>query len=231
MGFIDYADWLLRAAAALIAVISGVTILERRRDGAGKLMAGAAFALFVGIVCDLLPRVLGAGALGRAGGRTVWFLALTVVPILLSLLWEKLFGKKLGYYAEMLLRDVSGIRALACVVLPIILLSGSMQGELYDPYAGTPAYVRLIEPGVRSVMLCAAVIVVSRHWRRTREEIPALRGVWLWLAAAAVFAVAADLGGTFVPALQKLELLTLACLAAVLLAFVRYAGEAAGEID
>ena len=46
----------------------------------------------------------------------------------------------------------------------------------------------------------------------------------LWLAAAAVFAIAADLGGTFVPVLQKLELLTLACLAAVLLAFVRHAG-------
>lgn len=231
MQFIEYADWLIRAAAALVFVISGVTILERRKDGAGKLMGAAALALFLGVCCGLLPRVLNAGALGRAAGRTVWFLALTVVPILLSLLWEKLYGKKLGYYAEMFLRDVSGIRALACVVLPIILLSGSMQGELYDPYAGTPAYVRLIEPGVRSIALCVAVIVVSRHWHAAREEIPALRGVWLWLAAAALFAVAADLGGTFVPALQKLELLTLACLAALLLSFVRYAGEAAGESD
>ena len=230
MVFLGYADWLLRAAAALIAVISGVTILERRRDGAGKLMAGAAFVLFAGIVCELLPRVLGAGALGRAAGRMGWLLAITVIPILLSLLWEKLYGKKPGYYAEMLLRDVSGIRALACIVLPVILLSGSMQGELYDPYAGTPAYLRLIEPGVRSITLCVAVIVVSRHWRAAREEIPALRSVWLWLLGAALFEIAADLGGGLVPALQMPELLSLACLAAILLIFVRYAGEAAGEI-
>ena len=227
MDYLEYADWLIRAAAGMIAVISGVTILERRKDGAGKLMGWTAFAVFLGVCCDLLPRVLNAGALGHAAGRTGWLLALTAVPILLSLLWEKLYGKKLSYYAEMLLRDVSGIRALACVILPIILLAGSMQGERFDPYAGAPAYIRLIEPGVRSAALLVAVIDAARHWRGTREEIPALRSVWAWLLAAAVTEIAAETGAVLVPVLGKLELLALVCLSALLLRFVRFSGESA----
>lgn len=220
-----YADWLLRAAAGLLFVISGVTMLQRRRDGAGRLMAWTALALFLGVVCDLLPRLLGAGPLGAAAGRTGWFVALTVVPILLSLLWEKLYEQKLSYYAEMLLRDVSGIRALACVALPIILLSGAMGGEMYDPFAGVPFAYRLIAPGIRSAGLLVAAVDVARHWRKTREAIPSLRSVWLWLLLAAVFETAAELGGVPVPALEALELLALACLALLALALLRHAGE------
>ena len=227
MEYVEYADWLIRASAALCMIASGATILERRKDGAGKLMGWTAVLLFIGVVCDLLPRMLNAGALGRAAGRMGWFLALTAAVVLLSLIWEKLYGKKLGYYAEMLLRDVSGIRALACVVLPIILLSGSMGGGLYDPYARVPAYVRLIGSGVRSAALLVAAIIVVRHWSGTREEISTLRHVWSWLLAAAVLACAADLGGTFVPMLEKLELLALVCLAAIWLRFVRFSGETA----
>ena len=231
MEYLTYADWLLRAAAALVFTVSGVTIMERRRDGAGKLMGWAALTLCIGAACDLLQRVLGAGALGQAAGRMVWFLSLTLVPILLSLLWEKLYGQKLGYYAEMLLRDVSGIRALACVALPVVLLSGVMGGDGYDPFAGMPLVYRLIAPGLRSVMLCVAAADVARLWHKTRDEIPALRDLWLWLTAAAAFEIAAELGSVFIPALEKLELLSLACLAALVLCLLRDAGAHAGEIE
>ncbi len=227
IAYAAYADWLLRAAAAVLAGAAGFTVRERRKDAAGRLMCGAAFVLCVGIVCDLLTRVLGAGTLGRAAGRAGWFVALTVFLILLSLLWEKRFDRKLGHSAELLLRDVSGIRALACVALPIILLSGAMQGEGFDPFDGVPAYYRLIAPSIRSLCLLVAAGVVVRCWRTAREAVPALANVWLWLLAGTVLECAADLASAFFPAAfrETLELLALACFCAILLCLVRDAGD------
>ena len=49
MEFIRYAAWIIRAAAALVLAVSGVTILERKKDGAGKLMGWTALAGFLGL--------------------------------------------------------------------------------------------------------------------------------------------------------------------------------------
>lgn len=231
MNLLTFADWAVRAAAALAAALAGVTMLERGRDPAGKLMGWAALILFLGTAADLLARVLGAGAMGRAAGRAAWHIALTVFVVLLSLLWEKLYDKKNGYYAEMLIRDVSGIRALACVALPIVLLSGVIGGEDMDIYAGLPWYFRLIAPGVRSVMLLVAAGVVARQWSKTKAEIPALRSVRLWLLGGAALECAADLGEPFVPALGALELPALVCLAALLLCLTRHSAERAVNIE
>ena len=229
MEFVEYADWLIRAAAAIVAVVSGVTIRERRKDAAGKLMGGAALALFVGIACELLPRVLGAAALWRSAGRTVWGLALTVFCVLMTLIWEKACETKMGFYAEMLTRHSSGIRALACLAPFLFRAASVMQGESADELSEFP--LSLIAPGVRSLMLAVAAAVISSRWHKTRGHSATLRDVWLWMLGAAVFEIAAELGAAVFPPLEKLELLSLVCLAAILLRFVRWSGERAGEIE
>ena len=223
MEYVEYADWLLRAAAGLIAAISGFTIRERRGDGAGKLMSGAAFVLLVGIVCDLLPRATGAAALWRSAGRTVWGLALTVFCVLMTLAWEKIYDVKMGYYAEMLTRDTSGIRALACIAPFIFRLASVMQGESAEIMSEWP--LSLIAPGVRGLMLAIVTAVISSRWHKTREQNAPLRGVWLWMLGTAVFEIAAELDAAFHPLLEKLELPALACLSAIVLAFVRFCAE------
>ena len=56
MRYMAYAECAFILAALLTAGIGGVTILQRRTDGAGKLMGGAALTLCAGEALSLLPR-------------------------------------------------------------------------------------------------------------------------------------------------------------------------------
>ena len=224
----------INGAVALAALLCGITILQRRNDGAGKLMGWCALALFIGEAAHFAaqaPETFAgkAGGLLPVAGRMTAALAVTVICVLLSLLWEKLYGRKNSYYAEMLVRDTAGIRALACVGPVVLRLSGVMQGDTSDPLAGASILEALIIPALRSVMLLVFAAVVAWHWRKTRAEVPALRQVWLWLSLSALFGIAADVGAVFVPALSLLDILQALCLLMIAATFVRFAGES-GEL-
>lgn len=238
MESIDYlviAECVLGLAGLLTALLGGVTILQRRNDGAGKLMGWSALTLFIGYALYLIPKAL-AGLAGMEksflllAGRMAAALAATVFCILLSLLWEKLYEKKNGYYAEMLVRDLSGIRALGCVGPIILALVGVMDPEGgFDPLAGLPFYFALIVPAVRCVPLLVVSVIVAAHWRKTRDALPTLRPVWPALVLSMLFGVAADLGRVFIPALELLWIAQLAFLLRIVVLFVRFAGET-GEL-
>lgn len=225
----EYAEGIFGFAALLAALLCGLTILGRRGDGIGKLMGWTALALFLGETLRFLPWLL--ARFGRdvafwaTAGRMAAALAVTVVCILLSLLREKLYDRKNSFYTEMLVRDLSGIRALGCVAPVVLTLSTLLQGEFYDPLSGVPPLYALIAPAVRSVPLLIVAAVVARLWRPSRDAIPTLRPVWLALALSAVFGAAADVGAVFIPALGLLWIAQTACLLWIAACFVRYTGE------
>ncbi len=230
MQYLVYTESLLDLAALLVALLGGVTILQRRSDGAGKLMGWAALVLFIGEALRLVPRALNQ-LIGAGGdflllaGRMAAALAVTVFCILLSLLWEKLCAEKNGFFTEMHVRELSGARALACLFPVVYWLSGSMQGGAADPMADASGLEAMIVPAVRAVTLLIVAAIVAHHWRKTRDKIPTLRSVWLLLILAALLEIGADLGAVLVPALEYLYLLQLVCLLWIVILFVRYAGE------
>ena len=229
MDYLVIAESIVGLAALLTALLCGVTILQRRGDGAGRLMGWSALALCIGYALYLGPRALfGLAGLGSdfllLTGRMAAALAVTVFCILLSLLWEKLYAQKNGFFAEAHIREMSGARALACLFPVFVWLSALMQGETADPLADEGPGV-LIVPAVRCVTLLIIVAVVAWHWRKTRRELPTLRPVWWLLALSLLFAVAADVGAALVPALELCYLPQLACLLGIVVLFLRFAGE------
>ena len=235
MEYLVWAECILGLAGVLTALLGGVTILQRRADAAGKQMGWSALILFIGYALYLTPKAL-AGLAGvekgffLLAGRMAAAIAVTVFCILLSLLWEKLYEKKNSYYAEMLVRDLSGIRALGCVGPVVLMLVGVLdEGYSFDPLAGVPFTFALIAPAVRCVPLLVVAAVVARHWYKTRDELPTLRCVWLALLLSAIFGVAADIGAVFVPVLETLWIAQLACLLWIAILFIRFAGET-GEL-
>ena len=226
---IGYADWFIRAAAAVLAGVCGATMLERRSDGAGKLMGWMALVLMLGGAGELLFRVLGAGPLGRSAGLMFWTLALTVFCVLLVLVWEKLCEAKQGFYSEMLLRHFSGIRALGCIAPFVARLAYAMQGESTDILSGAPLAAGFIAPGIRCLGLAVAAGVGVRLYRKTAGQIRALNKVWLWLLGAAALEIVSELGAVVVPALEMLHLAALVCLSGLLLSSVRFSGEENGD--
>ena len=217
-------------AALLAALLGGVTVLQRRNDAAGKLMGWSALVLFIGEALHLVPRTL-AGLAGMENGflllagRMAAALALTVFCILLSLLWEKLYAGKNGFFTEAHVRELSGARALACLFPVFYWLSGLMRGETADPMAGASGMEALIVPAVRGMTLLIVAAIVAHHWRTKRAGLPTLRHVWQLLLLTALFEIAADVGAVFIPALEWLYIPKLVCLLAIVLCFVRFAGE------
>ena len=234
-GILAIAECVVGLAALLVAVLGGITILQRRGDNAGKLMGASALILFIGYALYLIPRALKGLAGLETGflptaGRMAAAIAVTVFYILLSLLWEKLYEKKNSYYAEMGVRDLSGIRALGCVGPIVLGLVGVMDAESrFDPLEGVPFYFALIAPAVRCVPLLIVAVIVAASWRRTRDALPTLKNGWWLLLLSALFGIAADVGMVFVPALELLYLPQLICLLAIVGRFVRFAGET-GEL-
>lgn len=230
MEYLVYVESVCDLAALLVALLGGVTILQRRNDGAGKLMGWAALVLFIGEALNLVPRALNkltgtGGAFLLLAGRMAAALAVTVFCILLSLLWEKLYEGKNGFFTEMHVRELSGARALACLFPVIYWLSELMQGGKENPMADASGLEAMIVPAVRGVTLLIVAAIVAHHWRKTRNEIPGLRLVWLLLILSALFEIAADLGAVLIPALEYLYLPQLVCLLWIVILFVRYAGE------
>ena len=233
LAHVDYlviAECVVGLAALLVALLGGVTILQRRNDAAGKLMGAAALVLFIGYALYLIPRALVELAGLESGflpvaGRMVAAIAVTVFYILLSLLWEKLYEKKNSYYAEMAVRDLAGIRALGCVGPVVLHLSALLQGEETGDLFGGSVWLALIVPAVRCVPLLIVALIVAAHWSKTRDALPTLRNVWLLLGLSALFGIASDVGAVFVPALEYLYFPQLVCLLWIVLLFVRFAGE------
>ena len=236
MQYLAYTESIFGIAALLVALLGGITILQRRNDGAGKLMGWSALILFIGYALYLVPKAM-AGLAGMENGflvlagRMAAALAVTVFYILLSLLWEKLYAEKNGFFAEMHIREISGVRALTCLFPVFLWLSALMQGFTVsaDPLAGAGGMEALIVPAVRAVTLLIIAAIVAWHWRKTREALPMLRPAWLMLILSALFGIAADVGAVFVPALELLYIPQLICLLWIVLLFVRYAGET-GEL-
>ena len=228
------AECVVDLAALLVALLGGVTILQRRNDSVGKLMGWSALILFIGFALYLVPKAMAALAGMDNGflllcGRMAAAIAVTVFCILLSLLWEKLYAAKNGFFAEAHIRELSGARGLACLFPVFYWLSGIMGGEKADPMADAAGLEALIVPAVRCVTLLIVVAVVAHHWRKTRDTLPTLKNVWWLLVGSMLFAIAADLGMVFVPALELLYIPQLVCLLAIVALFVRFAGET-GEL-
>ena len=228
--YLAYAECIIGLAALLVALLGGVTVLQRRSDVAGKLMGWSALILFIGYALFFAPRILAAlagteNAFWLLVGRMATALAVTVFFVLMSLLWEKLYEKKNSYYAERAVRDLAGIRALGCVGPVVLHLSALLQGEETGDLFGGSVWLALIVPAVRCVPLLIVALIVAAHWRKTRDALPTLNNVWLFLILSALFGIASDVGAVFVPALEYLYFPQLVCLLWIVLLFVRFAGE------
>ena len=234
MRYMAYAECAFILAALLTAGIGGVTILQRRTDGAGKLMGGAALTLCAGEALSLLPRAahrlgfLPEPGLGSLAGRMAAAVAVSVLCILLSLLWEKLCGKRNGFFAEMHIRELSGARALACLFPVVVWLSQAMGGEKGNPLADSRTAL-LAVAGARGLTLLIVAAIVAYRWYKTRDEVPTLKSVWWLLGLGAILEIAADFGAVLVPALEWLYIPELVCFLGIVLRFVRYSGET-GEL-
>ncbi len=225
----QYAESGFSIVYLLIALSAGIAILQRRSDSVGKLMGWATLILWFGDCFHLIPRIMRDLAGLDTGlwieiGTLITSISMTVFYVLLFILWEKLYNEKHGFYAEMLVRDLSGIRALVCVALLLAILFGSSVSELGD-------LAVLIASLVRNVPFVIVGAIVAVCYYKKRAVIPTLQPIWLLILLSFLFYLPVALGAAYLPILGVLMLPKTVCYILMILRFVRFAGETGAEAD
>ncbi len=224
-----YAESVFAVAYLLIALLGGIAIRQRRADDVGRLMSRAVLILWFGDLFHLVPRVLGNLTAWEPGlwldaGTMVTSLTMTVFYVMLFALWEKLYGEKHGYYSEMLVRDLSGIRALAVLIVFFAELFGNSLAEL-GPSA------ELIASLIRNVPFTIVGGIVAGRYYKKRGVIPTLRPVWLLIVLSFLFYLPVALGAAYLPILGVLMVPKTVCYILMIFCFLRYARETGADLE
>ena len=195
----------------LFAVVSGLVLLVRAKNGTGRLMGVSVLVLGCGDAFHLVPRVLNyfadgdfTAALGI--GKLVTSVTMTVFYLLLYYVW-------LGHYGEAENRAVTGV-VWVLTVLWIALCLFPQNGWLENSGGMTWGIIR----NIPFVLLGAAVCVL--YWRKRKED-REFRFVWLYILLSFLFYIPVAVGAGVVPILGMLMLPKTVCYILLILAFLR----------
>ena len=203
----------------LFAIVSGILLLVKRKDKAGRLMGLAALILGCGDAFHLVPRVLNyfieadfTVALGV--GKLVTSITMTVFYVLMYHIWAQLYlqivkadktpGKPIGTSLPIAVYFVAATRIVLC----IFPQNGWFQNESPLQWA--------ILRNVPFVMLGLLIIVL--YWK-IRRECKTFRFVWLLITLSFAFYIPVAVGAGFVPMLGMLKLPKTVCYILLIVVF------------
>ena len=195
----------------VFAIVTGVVLLRRRKDRAGRLMGLAALILGAGDAFHLVPRVLNyfveADFTAWLGvGKLVTSITMTVFYVLMFHIWQELYGKGED-------RRLAGAVYLFAAVRVVLCL---MPQNAWLTNAGSVRWGIL-----RNIPFVAlGALVVCLYWR-TRAERASFRLVWLWITLSFLFYIPVAVGASLVPMLGMLMLPKTVCYVLILCAFLR----------
>lgn len=197
----------------LTALVSGLLILAKRRDSAGKLMGSAVLLLGAGDAFHLIPRVLNyfveadfTIALGM--GKLVTSVTMTIFYLLLYVLHVKVYEQP---------RDKKAFKSvILLVILRIAICILPWNGWRDNDSPLTWAIARNIPFAALGIII---IIVFYMH----RKEIKELSRIWLYALLSFVFYMPVAIGAGIVPMLGMLMIPKTICYVLMIIAFVRYA--------
>ena len=196
----------------LFAVISGLLILQRRRDRAGKLMGAAVLILGCGDAFHLVPRVLhyfsDADLSAWMGfGKLVTSVTMTVFYVLLYRLWLVVYKEPENPKMSRTIYALAAVRILLCL-LPQNRWLENESSVLWGTIRNIPF-----------VILGAADIWL---YYRKRSEEKRLRSVWLLILLSFLFYIPVAVGAGILPMLGMLMLPKTVCYMILIWIFLKF---------
>ncbi len=194
----------------LFAIISGVVILVKAKDRAGRLMGFAALILGCGDAFHLVPRVLNyfsdadyTAALGI--GKLVTSVTMTFFYVLLYYVW-------LAYFRKTENKGVTAaVWALAAV--RVALCAFPQNGWLENSSDLTWGIIRNVPFVILGALICFLYF-------RSRNESRRFRPVWAYILLSFAFYIPVTVGAGFVPMLGMLMLPKTVCYILMILTFL-----------
>ncbi|MBQ8136616.1 MAG: hypothetical protein IJ174_04205 [Clostridia bacterium] len=193
----------------LFATVSGVLLLRRAKDRAGKRMGLAALILGVGDAFHLVPRVLNYFVQGDFTavlgiGKLVTSITLTVFYVLMYAIWLDVYREKEDRTVTLAVLISAAIRIALCLFPQNGWLENS-SGLLWSV--------------LRNVPFTALGTMVCFLYYQKRKAFPAFRYVWLYILLSFLFYLPVALGAGAVPILGMLMLPKTICYVLIILAF------------
>ncbi len=196
----------------LFAVTAGIWILCRRRDRIGKRMGFAVLILGCGDAFHLVPRVLNyfidADFTAWLGvGKLITSVTMTVFYVLMYLIWAEAYEK----------RETKAIGAAVILLAAVrIVLCALPQNRWLEN--DSPVVWGI----VRNVPFIALGAVIVCLYFKTRNEIRALRAVWLLVTLSFLFYIPVAVAAPLLPILGMLMLPKTVCYMILIGAFLKF---------
>lgn len=196
----------------LTAIICGVVILRRAKNGTERKMGWAALILGAGDAFHLVPRVLNYFAPGDftaalGVGKLITSVTMTVFYVFMYYIW-------LGVYRVPENRRLTGA-VWALTALRVILCLFPQNGWLQNS-------ADMLWGILRNVPFTAlGVLIVVLYYRSRRTE-RRFRFVWLYVTLSFLFYIPVAVGAGAVPILGMLMLPKTICYVLLIVAFLRY---------
>lgn len=197
----------------LFAIVMGVSILRRRKDGVGRLMGSATLILGIGDAFHLIPRVINYFGSGDytawlGFGKLVTSITMTVFYLLMYRLWLRAYEEKEDRKLSVAVYILVAIRVLLCL-LP---QNRWLQND------GTVLWGVL-----RNIPFVALGGVIVYLYYRKRAAIRCFRLVWLLVTLSFLFYIPVAVAASLVPMLGMLMLPKTVCYMLLIWCFRNYA--------
>ena len=195
----------------LFAIISGVVILVRAKDRAGRLMGSAALILGCGDAFHLVPRVL--EVFIDADFTAALGIGKLITSVTMTLFYVLLYYVLLGYFRK---TENKGVTAAvwALAALRIVLCAFPQNGWLENSSGVTWGVIR-------NVPFVALGAVVCFLYFGKRNEDRLFRPVWIYILLSFAFYVPVAVGAGSVPTLGMLMLPKTVCYVLLIVVFLR----------
>lgn len=195
------------------AIVMGLRLLGLKKGPAVRLMGVATLTLGLGDAFHLVPRVLnyflpGNWAPWLGVGKLVTSLTMTLFYVFLYEVWLDVYGEDEKRPYTLLVTALAAIRAILCL-LPQNRWLENGSSTLWGTVRNIPF-----------VLLGAFLVWL---WFQKREEVPALRWVWLLVTLSFLFYIPVAVGAEFLPLLGMLMLPKTICYMLLIRAFWQFA--------
>ena len=196
----------------IFAIGMGISILKKRKDEIGKLMALATLILGIGDSFHLVPRVLNyfidANFQVWLGlGKLVTSITMTLFYVLMYHLWLKAYRRKEDRRMRNVIYLLAAVRIFLCLLPQNHWLEN--EGSIFWGI-------------IRNVPFVILGCIIVWLYFQTRKEIFCLRNVWLLVTLSFLFYIPVAVLASVVPILGMLMLPKTVCYMLLIWAFWKY---------
>ena len=195
----------------LLAIICGIIMLIRARDGAGKKMGMATLILGSGDAFHLVPRVIlfRKRSHNNAGHRQTCYVRYydSFLRNYVLYIWQDLNSKRAYKKLTAAVWVLFGLRIILC----LFPQNGWLQNE-------SPLSWAII----RNIPFTALGIIIVALFYNIRDREKCLRFVWLYVTLSFLFYIPVAVGAGLVPILGMLMLPKTICYILLIISFFRY---------